>query len=287
MPVSFIETIDSKQFDLPRSGAVYLIRGAHPVLIESGTAASAERTLATLNKLEGLSPRFIFLTHIHLDHAGGAGHLARAFPKTKIVVHERGARHLTDPRQLLASVRLAAPDLFRQYGAPLPIPEHQLVTVTGGEVFDLGNNVQLEVIAAPGHAPHHVCFYETASRTLFTGDAVGNWNNPVDVPLTVPPRFDLNRGLETLQTLQLLAPEYLAFTHFGITDDALSHLRQYKRQLVEWFDEIRGLAASLEPADIASQILDRPRYKGLPEIERALVAMCVYGATLSLQAGSA
>ena len=284
MTIPSIEIIDTLQFGLPQSGAVYLIKGERLALIESGTAATVERTLAQLGDL---SPSFIFLTHIHLDHAGGAGHLARTFPKAKIVVHERGIRHLVDPRQLLEGVRMAAPDLFHQYGEPLPISEHQLVAVTGGEVFDLGQDVRLEVVAAPGHARHHVCFYEQASRTLFTGDAAGNWNNPVDTPLTVPPRFDLARGLETLQSLKNLAPEHLAFTHFGITNDALSHLEHYEKQLVEWFEEIRELAASLEPADIVKRILDRPRYAQLPDTKRSMIAMCVRGAILSLQAGSA
>ena len=194
MPASFIEIIDTQQFGLPRTGAIYLVRGASLALVESGTAISAGRTLTKLEEL-AVAPRFILLTHIHLDHAGGAGYLARQFPQVKIVAHERAIRHLIDPRQLVNGVRLAAPDLYHHYGEPLPIPEHQLVFVTGGEVFDLGSDVQIEVIAAPGHAPHHICFYERTSRTLFTGDAAGNWSNPVDVPLTVPPRFDLVRGL--------------------------------------------------------------------------------------------
>jgi glyoxylase-like metal-dependent hydrolase (beta-lactamase superfamily II) len=284
MTIPSIEIIDTLQFGLPQSGAVYFVKGERLALIESGTAATVERTLAQLGDL---SPAFIFLTHIHLDHAGGAGHLARTFPKAKIVVHERGTRHLADPRQLLEGVRMAAPDLFSQYGEPLPIPEHQLVAVTGGEVFDLGQDVLLEVVAAPGHAPHHVCFYEQASRTLFTGDAVGNWNNPVHVPLTVPPRFDLAQGLETLQALKNLAPEQLAFTHFGIADHALDYLEQYERQLVEWFDEIRDLTVSLEPADVVQRILERPRYRSLSKIEHNMIAMCVRGAILSLQTGSA
>jgi len=284
MTIPTIEIIDTLQFGLPQSGAIYLLRGSHLALIESGTAASVDRTIAQLGDL---SPDFIFLTHIHLDHAGGAGHLAHTFPKAKIVVHERGVRHLADPRQLREGVRMAAPDLFHNYGEPLPVPERQLVAVTGGEVFDLGQDVLLEVVAAPGHAPHHVCFYEQASRTLFTGDAVGNWNNPVDVPLTVPPRFDLSRGLETLQALKNLAPEHLAFTHFGIADHALDYLEQYERQLVEWFNEIRDLTASLEPADVVQRTLERPRYRSLSKLEHTMIAMCVRGAILSLQAGSA
>ena len=289
MSAPTIDVLDAQQFGLPRTGAIYLIHGSQLALIESGTATAAERTLQQLRASGGtaVSPAFIFLTHIHLDHAGGAGHLARAFPDAKIVVHERGARHLANPSQLIEGVRCAAPDLFPRYGEPLPIPEQQLLPVTGGEVFDLGHEIQLEVIATPGHASHHVCYYERTSRTLFTGDAAGNWNNPADVPLTPPPRFDLARGLQTLATLKRLAPTYLAFTHFGMTDDALSHLNDYERRLIEWFDDIRTLRTSLASDDIVKQILNRPRYAGLKEAERSVVAMCVRGAILSIEAGSA
>ncbi len=280
----FIEVIDAHQFGLLRTGAVYLIRGSSPILIESGTAAS----VATIrDSLGDLSPETIFLTHVHLDHAGGAGHLARAYPQTKVIVHERGCRHLMDPTRLIEGVRSASPDLFPKYGEPIAIPEHQLLPVAGGEVFDLGKNVQLEVIAAPGHAPHHICLFERNSRTLFTGDAVGNWNNPVDVPLTVPPRFDLAKGLETLGALKRLRPNRLAFTHFGIADHALTQLNRYEGQLIDWFEDLRKLSRRLLPAEIIDQILGQPKYASLPRIKRDLVAMCIRGALLSLEAGSA
>ena len=281
-----IDIIDAHQFGVPKSGAIYLIRGTSVALVESGTAVSAERTLAILKTL-AVTPELIFLTHIHLDHAGGAGHLARAFPKAKVVVHKRGLRHLADPSRLIEGVRSASPALFPHYGEPLPIPEHQLLPVTGGEVFDLGQGVGMEAIATPGHAPHHVCYYERLSRTVFTGDAVGHWNNPVDIPLTVPPRFDLSRSLESLQVLANLAPTHLAFTHFGIADDAVSHLTEYGEQLIRWFEEIRKLQTSLESADIVKHILDRPCYRDLVEVEQSALAMCIRGAILSLETGVA
>ncbi len=280
----FIEVIDAQQFGLPRTGAVYLIRGSGSILIESGTAAS----VATIrDSLGNLSPEYIFLTHVHLDHAGGAGHLAGAYPQAKIVVHERGCRHLVDPTRLIEGVRSASPDLFPKYGEPIAVSEHQLLPVTGGEIFDLGKNVQLEVIAAPGHAPHHICLFERNSRTLFTGDAVGNWDNPVDVPLTVPPRFDLDQGLETLQTLKRLRPSQLAFTHFGIANHALAQLDRYKGELIDWFEDLRRLSRRLLPAEIIDQILSQPKYASLPRIKRDMVAMCIRGALLSLETGSA
>jgi len=288
-----IEVIDTLQFGSPRTGAAYLIRGSSPVLIESGTAASAATISdvfsehAEFAESGEVSPEYIFLTHIHLDHAGGAGHLARAYPQAKIVVHERACKHLADPSRLIDGVRSASPDLFPYYGEPLAIPEHRLLPVAGGEVFDLGNDIRLEGIASPGHAYHHVCFFEPDSRTLFTGDAVGHWSEPVEVPLTVPPRFDLAQSLATLEALRQLRPEHLAFTHFGIADDALALIDRYERQLIDWFEDLRELSKDMPPAEIVDQVVGRAEYASLPKIDRDMVAMCVRGAILSLEAGLA
>lgn len=287
-----ITLIDAHQFSLPRTGAIYVIQGEAMALVESGTAVSAERTLSKLREIAQLkqsntAPTYIFLTHIHLDHAGGAGLFAQAFPETKIVVHERAVRHLINPTRLVEAVRIASPNLFDRYGEPLPIPEHQIVPVKGGEIFELGSDIQVEVAASPGHAPHHVCFFERVGRTLFTGDAAGNWNNPVDVPLTPPPRFDLAQGLETLHTLRRLKPKRLAFTHYGVCDRADSHLAGYERQLITWFDDIRQLRKSLDPADIVRTVLERPQYKDLQTAEVQIAEMCVRGAILSLESRSA
>jgi len=114
-----IDTLDARQFGQIQSGAVYLLHAPVPVLIESGTAASHDVVLRALGDVE---PAYVFLTHIHLDHAGGAGYLARALPDCTIVVHERGLRHLLDPSRLIEGVRSASPDLFPSYGTPIPIP---------------------------------------------------------------------------------------------------------------------------------------------------------------------
>ena len=284
MSNSFVEVIDTEQFGLPRAGAVFAIRGSRPVLIEAGTPRTATRLLNTIGDL---SPEYVFVTHIHLDHAGGAGQLAQEFPRTKIVVHERGYRHLADPGRLIDGVRSASPDLFPLYGEPLPVPEHQLLSVIGGEMFDLGQDVRLEVLATPGHAPHHICLFEHNSRTLYAGDAVGNWNNPVDVPLTVPPRFDLAKALATLEALKRLRPERLAFTHFGIANHALVQLDRYEERLLDWFETLRELSRSKPPAEVVKQVLSQPKYASLLETQRSMVAMSVHGALLSLEAGTA
>ena len=278
--IARIQTIDTHQFGMAQTGAVYVIPAPRPCLIESGTAVAAP---IIKEALSGTTPEIIFLTHIHLDHAGGAGHLARTFPACKIVVHERGLAHLHDPARLIGGVRSASPDLFERYGEPMPIPEENLIAVRGGEVFDLGEGARIEVIASPGHAPHHVCYFEHTSQTLFTGDAVGNWNTSVDVPLTVPPRFDLSQALDTLNALRRLRPTRLAFTHFGMANEALAILEGYERQLGSWFEHIRRLLQDSSPNAVIEHVLGQSPYERLSEIEKQMIAMCVRGAIASLQ----
>ena len=103
----------------------------------------------------------------------------------------------------------------------------------------------------------------------------------------MPPRFDLTQSLATLQTLKRLRPKRLAFTHFGIADHALAHIDHYERQLIDWFEDLRGLSKCARPAEIVEQVLSRAKYASLPKIDRDMVAMCVRGAILSLEAGAA
>lgn len=275
-----IHTLDTNQFGQVHSGAAYLLQTPVPALIESGTAASHNTLLDALRDIE---PAYLFLTHIHLDHAGGAGHVARVFPDCKIVVHARGAPHLADPTRLIDGVRSASPDLFPLYGTPTPIPARQLVPVSGGERFDLGGGAVLDVIATPGHASHHICFHEPSSRVLFVGDAVGHWQARPNVPLTVPPRFDRADSLRTLRTLRSLHPGRLAFTHFGIADHAASHLARYEAEVDEWFAHISQHLASHGPTNVVDAVLAAPSYADLSPTERDEAAMCVRGAVATLQ----
>jgi glyoxylase-like metal-dependent hydrolase (beta-lactamase superfamily II) len=275
-----LDILDVHQFGIARAGAVYLLRTRRPALIESGTAASH---VILRRALRLTSPEYVFVTHIHLDHAGGAGHLAAAFPHCKVVVHERGCRHLADPTQLIAGVRAASSGLFALQGDPLPVPERQLLPVRGGETFDLGDGIRLQVIASPGHAPHHVCFVEEKTGILFTGDAVGHWRQPVHAPLTVPPRFDLEASLRTLAALQRLRPSRLAFTHFGIAGNAMERLTHYKEELHRWFGLIGALLRDHSPRQVVETVLAGGEYASLGAVDREILTMCVRGAIGTLQ----
>jgi glyoxylase-like metal-dependent hydrolase (beta-lactamase superfamily II) len=272
--------IDVLQFGEPHAGAAYLLSGRSTALIETGTARSAP---VLVEVLRGLRLDWIFLTHVHLDHAGGAGILAALHPEAQVVVHPAGRRHLIDPTRLVNGVRAASPALFPEYGLPLAVPEERVRGCADGERFDLGSGLLLEAIYTPGHAPHHVCYFENSQRRLFAGDAVGHYGVAVDLPLTVPPRFDRAAALASLDRLLRLQACEIAFTHFGVATDAGDRVREYARRLEDWLEEVSERSVSETRDEIVERILALPRYAALSPIGRHLVAMCVDGALASLK----
>ncbi len=275
-----LTVMDAQQFGKPGAGCVYLLRGTKNVLIDTGAAANAPRLL---DALRDVRLDYAFITHVHLDHAGAAGHLALAHPETTFVVHPRGLPHLADPSRLSAGVRAASPDLAPLYGEPLPIDRRRLVPCADGESFALGRN-RLVAVETPGHSPHHVCFFEPRSGILFVGDAAGHHGAPVEVPLTVPPRFDVAASRESIRRLLELRPHTLAFAHFGLAEDAPALLATYPRAVDEWLARVADLRAGVGDGAVASAILAAPRYEELSEIGRNVVRLCIRGALLTLDA---
>lgn len=279
---SWLELIDVEQFGRPGRGASYLVAGERLALIETGTGRAAP---ILRRALRGRKLHFIFVTHVHLDHAGGAGYIAADHPEATIVASPRGIPHLIDPTRLIDGVRRASPELFLLYGEPIPIPEGRLHPASDSEVFDLGGGIAIEAVDSPGHAPHHISFFERRHRYLFTGDALGSHGVPADLPLTVPPRFDIEGGLATLARFRRLRPAGLAFTHFGLSeDDPAAVIAAHKERLSSWFERIeREHSAGLTEEEIVEKILAAPEYRGLSWIDRASVSMCVRGALATIE----
>ena len=221
----------------------YLIRGSRPCLIETGTALSAPVVIEALATL-GIGPddlSTVVVTHIHLDHAGGVGDIAAAYPRAQIVVHERGARHLADPSKLVASAqRVFGPDMDRMFGPLIATPAERLVTLGETGFVDLGDGRRLNTFHNPGHASHHVALVDSQTGDLYTGDAAGVFvPDTAEVrPATPPPDFDLGLALDSLRRMREAGPTRLLFSHFGPVTDVELVFDQSEEELRYWVEQV-------------------------------------------------
>lgn len=238
---SDVYCVDVELYGLPRYGAVYVVDAAEPAIIDTGIGKNYGRILDAVEALGiGLEEvSYVLPTHVHLDHAGGTGYLARACPNATVGVHRLGAPHLVDPTGLIEGTKRAVgADKWEYYGEPVPVPEDRLVTFDGGERLDLGDH-SLDVHHAPGHAPHQVVFENPENELVFAADAAGNWfsDRGFTRALSPPPDFDLEQCLADIELLRLLEPSVLCYAHFG-PDRADSNLDLFESVLVDWVDAI-------------------------------------------------
>jgi glyoxylase-like metal-dependent hydrolase (beta-lactamase superfamily II) len=198
------------------------------VLIDPGPGSCTETLLAALGDER---PRAIALTHIHLDHAGGAGALAARWPGTPVYVHERGARHMVDPSRLLASAgRIYGDQMDAMWGPMVPVPE-DAVRVLAGDGGDLGE-LGLRWAATPGHASHHAAFLDERSGVAYTGDVAGmRVDGGAVIPPTPPPDIDVEAWHASIDVVEGWRPTALALTHFGVHDDVAAHLSELRDAL--------------------------------------------------------
>jgi len=234
-----ISVLDVNWVGRPRSiGAALLESNGHRALIDPGP----ESTLPALREQlagHGLSIAeldAILLTHIHLDHAGASGALVRDNPRLTVYVHELGARHMIDPSKLLASAaRLWPNDLSQLFGDTLPVPAGNLRILRGGETLKLGGR-NLNVVHTPGHASHHVSYFNDAEGVAFVGDTAGVRieNGPYILPATPPPDIDFNVWEDSFAAILERRPQRLFLTHFGYSDDPPAHIAEFRERLHRW-----------------------------------------------------
>jgi glyoxylase-like metal-dependent hydrolase (beta-lactamase superfamily II) len=197
-------------------------------LVDPGPESSLGTVLA---KLGDEQPRAILLTHIHLDHAAATGALVERWPQLEVYVHERGAPHVIDPSRLLASAsQLYGDRLEYLWGRILPVPEENIRVLRGGETV-LG----MDVAYTPGHASHHVCYFDPESGTAFVGDVAACRIPPsrLVVPPTPPPDIDVETWERSLERIAAWEPERLALTHFGAIEEPAAHLETVRERLRE------------------------------------------------------
>ena len=209
----------------------------------------------------------VVVTHIHLDHAGGVGDIARMFPAAEVVVHELGARHLADPSRLMASARMVYGDeLDDLFGELAPTPSDRIRTVERVGVVDLGGGRRLESHYSPGHARHHVGLIDSVSGDLYVGDAAGIYipETGDQRPATPPPDFDLGVALESLRLFGALRPTRLLFSHYGPVDGVAQALDRSAEELEVWVQETRqARGAGLDLDHAVAMVAERTRARYL------------------------
>lgn len=293
-----IHTIDLQYLGIPQALAAFVVvdrrRGRGPVLIETGPASTLPALQAGLAQLgiELSEIQHALVTHIHLDHAGAAGHLAQN--GTHIHVHEFGARHLIDPTRLIDSAtRIYGDQMDRLWGTLLPVPSAQVHPVRNDDLIE-ASGLRFRAIETPGHAKHHHAFVlETQyEKVCFVGDA-GGFNAKavsetlVSVP-TPPPEFDLEAWLMTIDRLQRENFDALYLTHFGRVDDVAHHWARLREVIPQHAAFVRERLRRELPRDaILAEYVDWNRADaarhGLSEhdferyVSRNLLAMNVDG----------
>ncbi|MDO8786081.1 MAG: MBL fold metallo-hydrolase, partial [Syntrophales bacterium] len=230
-------------FGIPGFTSAYLIAGEELAIVETGPAKSAPLIMEGIREA-GFDPRdisYLIVTHVHLDHGGGAGTLVKEMPKARVVVHEKGARHMIDPSRLVKSSRMVFGSLIDEwYGEVLPVEEGRVIPVKEGDIIDLGKGQRLRIIVSPGHASHHICIYSENEGVLFTGDAVGIYlsGSQALIPTTPPPEFDHDINVETIRCFFDLDLRLLCFSHFGCTEKVKQTLSMGIERLMKWNDTV-------------------------------------------------
>jgi glyoxylase-like metal-dependent hydrolase (beta-lactamase superfamily II) len=243
-----------------RVTAGYVVQGPNPVLVETGSQSSVPVLLEALAGI-GLGPAdlsAVVVTHIHLDHAGGVGDVARAFPEATVYVHEKGARHLVDPARLVDSAsRVYGPLLDSLYGRLDPTPAERVKVLADLEEIDVGGGRVLTTVDSPGHAKHHLALHDSGSGILFVGDAVGVRLPDAGVlrPSTPPPDFDLEAAIHSLHRFADRRASGIALAHYGLVPDHQSVLAEAEGILRQWAEVAEAAFRSGE--DIATALEER------------------------------
>lgn len=242
-------------FVRPRFDAAYLVvDNGRAAYIDTGPNNAVPRLLAALETvgLDRSAVDYVIPTHVHLDHAGGVGLLMRECPNARMLIHPRGARHMIDPTALMEGVRVVygIEVANRDYGELVPVPEERVVTTSEGMVVNVGQR-PLRFMDTPGHAKHHHCIWDEATRGWFTGDTFGiaypylhTPNGPYMVPATAPIQFDPEALHQSTERLLAQRPRLMYLTHFGAVGDAERLAVQFLSQVDEMVVIARSLAGA-------------------------------------------
>ncbi|MDY6834639.1 MAG: MBL fold metallo-hydrolase [Chloroflexota bacterium] len=265
-----IYLIDQMWTNTPKMSSCYLIAGDKIALFDFGPATVVDTVLDSAKGL-GYSPEDISLlicSHIHVDHAGGAGVLCKRYPHLKVLAHEKGVPHLADPERLRQSMIqvFGETQAGELYGDILPVPENQLRALGYGEIVDLGKGICLKVFHTPGHAEHHLSLYDEGSGTILAGEALGVYFPDVDVysPSTPPPEFDLAAAVDSINRLEKLEPRQILYSHFGPAKDPQIAIHKAREMLVNWG---RTVSDAMSKTEDRAQILEKLAQEAITAVD--------------------
>lgn len=231
----------------------YLVESEGEVaLIDTGTANVSENILQLIDQEYGRDMvKYVIPTHVHLDHAGGAGQLMQALPNATLYIHPYGSRHMIDPSKLQAgATAVYGEERFNNsFGQLLPIPQERVIEMEDGMELDL-NGRKLVLLDTPGHARHHLCVWDEKSKGLFTGDVYGCAYPELSIdgvyymtPVTSPVQFDPEAWHATIDRLLELKPERVFVTHYGRIDNPAQYADKLHKDLDKYVEMITSLPA--------------------------------------------
>lgn len=250
-------------------GSYLLVSENELVVIDPGPETMLEALLAAIRQA-GFDPgevTHLLATHVHLDHAGAVGSLLAYMPKATVYAHSKGAPHLLDTTKVVASAtRIYGERMNELWGKIEPVPAERLKVIEGGDVLTMAGR-RLEVHYTPGHAVHHVIFFDVHSGELFAGDVAGVRLPGIDYvrPPTPPPDLDIEAWSSSIDLLKRLRPDVLYLGHFGPTRTPIPHLERLRERLYAWGDFILG---AMRDGKNEEEILVMLKAQTEPELQR-------------------
>lgn len=278
--------VDTLMLGVEHQTAAFVVDGDHSMLVDAGLPADSDVVLDALMEIGVGHLDYILVTHVHLDHAGGASYVAEEHPEAEVLAHPNSVPYLTDEEELESLVRgteRAMGPLAEMYGEPQTIPEDRVRNVEDGDHTDLGSH-EIEVLHAPGHAPHHVSLYEHETEALFVVDEGCVYMDGRLLPTTPPSDFDLELTLKSLDRFMTYDAGVLLYGHYGTNHDGGEALPRHKEILREWVGDVREAWELLgDEDDVVEAVVEKYADEELGMMEEQILRRDVRGVLLYLK----